>query len=529
MAEIGYTAYMFLLLVMIGASEVANLEALTKMTSQLTPAAVVANTTHIAPGDRAALAKLIDAGRLMDAVYLQQVWRRNVATLASLARDDTDIGRARLGYFLVNKGPWSIFNKMQPFLPGVPARPPGAAFYPEDASKASLDAWLKTLSPAERIEALSPVTIIRHAGQGYVSIPYSQTYQDELGAAAQLLNEAAALVAEPSLKRYLSGRAVAFADNHYAASDAAWNEVKAGIEVYVGPARADDDMLYGVKASFGMLLGVRNDKETARLSALANQFRPTLAQIATVAKDRAMPETEIADMVFASGADVRSALEITAQTHAPLNESGATVARPKTVLFKNAIDTKFSAIMKPIAEAVMAKSQIASVKLDEFFLDIVLITWADALIGDAARGPSFRELYATLSRSTYHASALYALEHLTARDGELTTSATIVAMLFRWLRFDIATPSGRSAQLILSYLVAHGAITFDDDGRVLTNPTAMPSVVETMAREFAAIFESQDYARAQALFQKYGDRPEYKKLLDRLREVPIDVDPILIN
>ena len=59
------------------------------------------------------------------------------------------MGKARLEYFWLNKGPWSALDEHQAFLPNVPPKKPvGAAFYPEDMTKAEFESWLKTLDPA---------------------------------------------------------------------------------------------------------------------------------------------------------------------------------------------------------------------------------------------------------------------------------------------------------------------------------------------------------------------------------------------
>ena len=46
-----------------------------------------------------------------------------------------ELGRARQHYFLLNKGPWSRLDHDEPFIPGAPAKPEQANFYPADATK----------------------------------------------------------------------------------------------------------------------------------------------------------------------------------------------------------------------------------------------------------------------------------------------------------------------------------------------------------------------------------------------------------
>src|SRR3954468_3591570 len=109
--------------------------ALAKMTARFAPVEIKADIDTLAPGDRRALGKLVEAARIMDALFLRQVWSGNDALLQQLSREAIAAGpagsaTARLHYFLINGGPWSRLDHNAPFVPGVPAKPEGANFYP---------------------------------------------------------------------------------------------------------------------------------------------------------------------------------------------------------------------------------------------------------------------------------------------------------------------------------------------------------------------------------------------------------------
>ena len=74
------------------------------------------------------------------------------------------MGRARLHYFLINKGPWSRLDHNQMFVPGAPPKPAGANFYPADASKAEIERWMQSLPEADRARANGFFTVIRAIG-----------------------------------------------------------------------------------------------------------------------------------------------------------------------------------------------------------------------------------------------------------------------------------------------------------------------------------------------------------------------------
>ncbi|HXI62194.1 MAG TPA: hypothetical protein VNF70_05765, partial [Pyrinomonadaceae bacterium] len=71
------------------------------------PTEMTANTSRLAPNDRKALMKIIAAARLLDPLYLRQIWSGNEPLLKRLQADKSPIGRLRLHYFMINKGPWS--------------------------------------------------------------------------------------------------------------------------------------------------------------------------------------------------------------------------------------------------------------------------------------------------------------------------------------------------------------------------------------------------------------------------------------
>jgi hypothetical protein len=75
---------------------------------------------------------------------MDQLWKGNRALYAQLQKDQTPLGKARLHYFWLNKGPWSDLDGHTAFLPGVPERKSqGANFYPEDLSREEFEAWAK--------------------------------------------------------------------------------------------------------------------------------------------------------------------------------------------------------------------------------------------------------------------------------------------------------------------------------------------------------------------------------------------------
>src|SRR3954470_15463818 len=133
---------------------------LRRMAARFAPTEVTADLSRLPAREKAALAKLALAAKLMDTIDLRQAWAGNEPLLLQLSQDASPLGRARLRLFLIDKGPWSNLDGDAPFIPGVPARPDAANFYPPGATKEEVESWVKSLSPGEREQATGFYTTI---------------------------------------------------------------------------------------------------------------------------------------------------------------------------------------------------------------------------------------------------------------------------------------------------------------------------------------------------------------------------------
>src|SRR5260370_35118495 len=91
----------------IAAAAVPDLAELNRMIARFAPAELRADTSQLSPGDRQALAKLLDAARVIDGIFLTQLWSGNVALRTRLEKDTSPLRKARLRYLDLNKGPVS--------------------------------------------------------------------------------------------------------------------------------------------------------------------------------------------------------------------------------------------------------------------------------------------------------------------------------------------------------------------------------------------------------------------------------------
>jgi len=195
------------------------------------PTEIKADISKLSAGDKKALAKLIEAAKLMDSIYLRQVWSGNIELLNKLKSDKSPSGKEKLRYFLINMSPWSTIDHQEPFIEGVPnPRPAGANYYPEDMKKEEFEKWISTLPDNEKQKATGFFYTIRYdENKNFRIVPYSEEYREFLEQASKLLKEAAELTDNQSLKNFLTKRAAAFLSNDYYDSDIAWIDLNSPI------------------------------------------------------------------------------------------------------------------------------------------------------------------------------------------------------------------------------------------------------------------------------------------------------------
>src|SRR5262245_36307185 len=72
------------------------------MAARFAPAPMRVNVSRLSAGDRQALVKLIQAARILNDVFMAQLWNGNLALYQALQKDSTPLRQARLDYFWLN-------------------------------------------------------------------------------------------------------------------------------------------------------------------------------------------------------------------------------------------------------------------------------------------------------------------------------------------------------------------------------------------------------------------------------------------
>ena len=253
-------------------SETAHIE---QMIARFAPTDISADISKLSPNDRRVLAKLVEASKIIDGIFLRQVWSGNVSMLLDLSQDQSSLGRTRLHYFDINKGPWSRLDEDRPFVLGAPAKPQNAGFYPDDATKEEIEKWIASLPAADQQNAKGFFSVIKRAaaGKSFQIIPYNIEYQPELITAAKLLRDASEAATEPTLKKFLTSRADAFLSNDYYDSDVAWMQMTGAIQPTIGPYEVYEDGWFNYKAGFESFIAIQDDAESAKLQKYSSELQ----------------------------------------------------------------------------------------------------------------------------------------------------------------------------------------------------------------------------------------------------------------
>jgi hypothetical protein len=519
---------------------------LNKLSARFAPVDLVVDVEKLPASERAALAELVAAARIMDAVFLRQVWAGNETLLLDLLRDHAPLGQARLRAFLQNKGPWLRLDGDRPFLPGIGPKPPQANFYPAGASKAEIESWMRGLPPPARTAAEGFFTTIRRGPDGKLqAIPYSLEYQGELARAAGLLRDAARLTQQPTLRAFLEGRAAAFLSNDYYDSDVAWMKLDASIEPTIGPYETYEDGWFTAKAAFEAYVSVRDDAETAKLARFAGELQEIENNLPIDPKLRnpklgAMAPIRVVNSLFSAG-DANKAVQAAAY-NLPNDERIIKQVGSKRTLMKNIQRAKFDRVLQPISRIALAARDRSAVSFDAFFTHILMHELMHGLGPQHATAggktitvrAALQESHGPLEEAKADVSGLYALQFLIDkgvidRALERSVYVTFLASAFRTLRFGHgAHATGMALQL--NTLLDAGAVQVAKDGTFSVDPAKVKPAVRALTAEIMNVQATGNGAKAaEMLGARAVIRPEVRAVLDRLTKVPVDIEPRFVT
>lgn len=259
----------------------------------------------LTPGERAALSKLLEVGRIFQDLYEDSRHRQALKLRKQLEGQKSPLAEQQRTLYRLFQGPiaTTLENQRVPFL-AADAVVPGKNVYPWGLTKEQAQQVLER-RPELRASILDPRTVVRRADATSLkkdlgalkrfpvidglhpglsdrlralaakpdpsmlyAVPYSVAYAPQMVKAHGLLWEAAAAVEadDPELAGYLRNRARDLLSNDYESGDASWVRGRfRRLNAEIGAYEVYDDELFGVKAFYALSVLLRDDAATARL------------------------------------------------------------------------------------------------------------------------------------------------------------------------------------------------------------------------------------------------------------------------
>ena len=495
---------------------------------EFVPVKLTTDLSKLTEKEKQMISILFDVAQIMDDLYWEQ-------TLGDKATFLDGIKNEYVKRFAeINYGPWERLNNDSSFVQNYGPKPLGANFYPADMTKEEFEA-LKDPNKT------SLYTLIRRNDDKSLKVIwYHEAYKEKLQKASDLLKKAAELAEEPGLKKYLELRADALMTSDYQPSDFAWMAMKDNhVDFVVGPIENYEDGLYEYKAAFEAFILIKDlewSKKLDKYIALLPTIQKNLPVDAKYKKEVPGSQSDLGvyDAVFYAG-DCNAGSK-TIAINLPNDEQVQLKAGSRRLQLKNAMKAKFDHIMMPIANRLMDKSQLANVKFDAFFNNVMFHEVAHGLgIKNTINGKgmvrdAMKDVYSAFEEAKadilglFIATQLIDMKELTGITKE-DCYTTYMAGIFRSVRFGASSSHGKANMMCFNYFEKAGAFTRNTDGTYKVDFAKTGEAVNGWASVILTFQGNGDYAGAKKYLEANAViNPGLQKELDGLRSANIPVD-----
>lgn len=501
------------------------------------------DSTGLTLRQRKMVAKLVDASRYLEDIFLWQSDPQAPGLIQSLEGSKDPQDQKVLRMLRIMGSRYDLLAENKPFI-GTEPMYPGRGLYASGLTREQIEQYVKE-HPESRAQIYNDYTIVRRADDKLAGVPYNRTYKSYLESAAGDLRQAADLSDDKDFANFLRMRADALLSDDYYKSDLAWVGLKdPKIDVIFAPYETYLDGVLGIKTSYGAAVLIRDDAQSKKL-AVFQKYVPDIQDALPLApadrpsKRGLSTPMEVMNAPFRGG-DLRHGYQAVADNlpnDARIHEQVGT----KKIFFKNFMDARVNYVILPLARIIMRKDQAESASGEGYLASTMMHEISHGL------GPAFahvngkqediREaigpLFSGLEEAKADVVGMYGLKWLVDH-GALPQErmheyyASYVGGIFRTVRFSIAEAHGRAEMMEFNYLSEQKAISQDPaTHKYVIDYDRMPAALASLAKELLEIEATGDRARAEAWFGKYQNMPaELKSALQAGDKVPVDIDPI---
>lgn len=377
-------------------------------------------------------------------------------------------------YAMINYGPWDRLTGKS-FVEGYSDRPAGVGFYPGDMTPVEFN---ELADPAKS----SPYTVITRDEEGKLKpVWYHEAYADNIDKIASYLNAAADLTIKPSVREYLLKKIEALRTDDYYESELAWLDMDdSKMDLIIGPDEVKDDLLYGIKASYGAYVLL---KDTARTEDLRKYVAllPELQQSLPCDEAYKAFTPGLASNIFSCNAlyyagNANAGIKDIA-LNLPFDPKVQAERGTRTILLRNIMDEKFNRVVRPTGAVLLQEAFQDNIDREAFFWIIAFREASHGLgVKETVNGRgSVAEVLGKEAQLWEEAKGIVLGAYLAGElcrhhqlDGLFTREdviATFVTSLMRSGRYGQDQALGEANTMCLNYLRDAGAVSRHPDGK----------------------------------------------------------------
>lgn len=502
-----------------------------------------ADTSFLTDEERQVVNLLIQASDIMSTIYRAQRDSNWKATRAGIEKQGDAL---KLEMYDRNFGPWDEVADLHPFGGGA-KMPEGAGFYPADLTREEFDAYLAK-NPGDKTALTSPYTVVVRDGVKLKAIPYSVAYKTELTQAAKLLDQAAAITTNASLKKFLTLRAKAFLTDDYFASELAWMDLEGTpIEVAIGPYEVYTDRLHGQKTAFESFVTLKDPAESAALAKYKRYLRDMEANLPVAAKYKNFQRgfespIAVAEQIRGGGDNVPGVQTIA--FNLPNDERVREAKGAKKVILSNVLGAKYERILSPMAPLVLVPDQASLVskkymQLETLFHELSHSLGPGTIVVDGKRttvSEALKDQAGGLEEAKADVMGAWNILFMMQK-GELPAAeksqlfATYLTGTFRAMRFGIEEAHGQGAAMQYGYLKSKGAFVWDAKaGRYRVDDARFELGLRDLLRDMIVLQGNGDYDGVKAFMAKWAVLDDdARAVIASMKTIPVDIVPVYPN
>ncbi|MCG2714864.1 MAG: peptidase [Candidatus Marinimicrobia bacterium] len=509
---------------------------------KLAPVELKSDLSGLKPGDTQVLTRLVEAGRIIDELFLLQVSNENPQIREQLQSSSDPNDATYLELYNIMFGPWNRLEKDKPFI-YTKEKPLGAGFYPEDMTKEEFQEFLKT-HPSEKEAYECPFSVIRREPNGKLkAVPYYEEYAALVSGISRLLNEAAALTEDSTLEKYLKLRARDLLTDDYFDSDMAWMDLAGDLEVVIGPYEVYEDQLFSYKAAYEAFICIVDHEESKKLADVAKYLNdmedhlPIPDKYKNFNRGSSSP-IKVVQELFSAG-DTKAGVQTTA-FNLPNDERVREAKGSKKVMLKNVAQAKYDKCWIPIVNTILAERQLKHVSFEAYFNHVLMHEVSHGLgpgsltLEDSTKTTvslELKELYPTIEECKADVLGIYNFLFMmekgvfpkTMRHSAL---ASYLGGMYRSIRFGIDSAHGGGVAIQFNYFMEKGAFYQDEDGKLNLNEQKLEQAIKDLAEKLLVIQAHGDYEAAASLVEQYRVMtPVMADYVDQLKHLPVDILP----